>query len=104
MLPITHTISVYRFVTQNNKDGHSSSPAYTGVGVTIVPASNDIVAMYGQPAHIMFTLYVDREMTFTTGDKIVAGTDVWYVRGTEQKYMAWGLVVLEATLQKIYNQ
>lgn len=103
MYPITHTITVYRYTQAAGVDSYDASPTYVGVRSTIVPAGADIAAMYGQPAHTLFSMYTYGEEVIQTSDKIVSGSDVWRVHGAEQRYLAYGLQVNEYVLQKVYN-
>ena len=104
MYPITHTVNIYRYIKSASLDVHSGSALYEAVAATIVPAGADIAAMYGQPAHAMYTIYMYQSKELLPGDKVVSGSDTWYVKGAGQIFNSYGLTVTESVLQKVYSQ
>lgn len=76
---ITNTVSVYRFARTGSKEAYGDDPALTGLDCQIVPASNDILAIYGgNPSYALYQIFFSENVTLKTGDKLVSG-DVQYI-------------------------
>lgn len=87
-LPITHSVSVYRLLKTGNKEDYGTTPTATGLDCGIVPAGNDIVAVYPDiPAYALYEVYVHESFSFKIGDKLVdVSSNEYILRGVPQVY------------------
>jgi hypothetical protein len=83
---ITHTCDVYRLTRTGTKDAYGATPVITGLDVSIIPASPEIVAIYGgQPSYALYEIYTHETVSFKTGDKLAADGKEWIVSQVPQQ-------------------
>lgn len=78
---ITDTVSVFRLTRTGAKEAYDVTPVLTGLDCQIMPASNDLLAIYGgNPGYALFTIHLDENAQIKTGDKLVSGSTEYIVR------------------------
>lgn len=78
---ITDTVAVYRLTRSGNQESYGASPVITGLDCQIVPASNELLAIYGgNPSFALFAIHFDENVEVQTGDKLVSGSTAYIVR------------------------
>lgn len=84
---ITHNVSVYRLTRNGGKEEYAATPIATGIDCGIVPASNDILAVYpGEAAYSLHEVFIYEPVGFKLGDKLVSGSEEYILRGVPQVY------------------
>ncbi len=82
-LPITDIVNVYRLTRTGNKEAFGQDPVATDLDCSIVPASTDIVALYGGNLSLaLYEIFFSENVEVLNGDKLVSGAKEYIVRGT----------------------
>lgn len=95
---ITHTVDVYRRTRTGYKDAFAEDPILTGLDVSVVPASTDLIAVYGGgETFALSEIYTTEKVELKNGDKLTDGTRTWLVKGApfnvDNHLMAYTMVV-----------
>ena len=101
-VPITHTISVYHLVRTGDKEDYEATPSITGLPVSIFPAGSDIVALYpGEFSYQLYSLFVFPQKDIRNGDKLVAGSESWIVKGAPQQFNSPQVKFQQIVIEKV---
>ena len=100
---ITDTVSVYRLEKTGSKEAYGEEPILTGLDCQILPASNEIVALYGgNPAVQLFEIHFSEHAELHNGDKLVSGATSYVVRGMptafNNRYLSYTRVIGEVAI------
>lgn len=98
---ITHNVSVYRLARASNQEEYSASPVYSGLDVSIVPASSDILAFFGEPSMSLYEIFIEEVAELKVGDKLTSGSDEWIIRGVPMVYSHPALTYTRAVGEKV---
>lgn len=93
-------VDVFRLTRIGDKETYGATPVITGLRCQIIPATNDILAVYPDiPAYQLFEIYFFKNQTIKNGDKLKSGSTEYIVRGVAQavdnKYMTYQRIVGE---------
>ena len=97
---ITDTVDVFRLTRVGDKESYGLTPVITGLRCQILPASNDILAVYPDiPAYQLYEIYFFKNTLVKNGDKLKSGSIEYILRGVPQavdnKYMTYQRLVGE---------
>jgi ketol-acid reductoisomerase len=104
LVVVTDTVSVYRLTRTGNKEGYGGSPVLTGLACQIIPASTEVLAIYGgNPSYALFEVCFDADVTIRSGDKLVSEEGVEYIvrdvpMPIKTPYLAFTKAVAEVVL------
>lgn len=81
----THVVDVYRLARVGDKELYDLTPIKTGLDCSIIPAGNDILAVYpGEASFALYEIYFSEVVDIKNGDKLKVGNQEWIVRGVPQ--------------------
>lgn len=99
---ITHNVSVFRLKRTGNKEEYDTTPIATGIDCGIVPASNDILAVFpGEPSYSLHEVFVYEPVTFKLGDKLTSGPEEYILKGVPQVYDNQYMYVQHLVCEKV---
>ena len=82
----TDIVDVYRLADTGSKEEYGVTPVLTGLDCQIVPASEDIIAIYGGgQTFALYEIYFAEALDLQTGDKLVSGAKTYFVRDAPMK-------------------
>jgi hypothetical protein len=82
----TDTVDIYRLADTGSQEEYGDDPVLVELSCQIVPASEDIIAIYGGgQVFSLYEIYFDQAIDLETGDKIVSGAKEYFVRDAPMK-------------------
>lgn len=84
---INNSVDIYHLTRNGNDNEYEAQPSYQKVECCILPASNDIMAIYpAQNSYSLFEIFLYENVTIKNGDKLASSITggEWIVRGVAQ--------------------
>jgi hypothetical protein len=84
-IPTTHVFNVYRLSTTGVNEEYSGTPVYTGVDAAVLPASTDVLAVFGgSPSYQLYEIFIFEYVDLKVGDKLIQSGETYIVQDSPQ--------------------